>query len=306
MLSTTEHGPFSRARLARSLAAACEHANLDPSGAKLIHTTVNATFQTRQPEVIIRIARSRSLLPQVDRVLALARWLKRHSVPAVVPADIDQPLPIEESDHVVTFWNYIPTTPPKPSSAELAAPLRRLHSLSPPPFELPHFAPIDTGRMRIDLHGSALDPAQYEWFADRLDQLEEELSSLEYALPQSVIHGDAYVGNLLRAPEGHIVLCDLDGMCIGPPEWDLIPELVAAVRYGRPGYQQLVEAYGFDPRSWVGAAVLQSVREIMVLTGVLPVLDSSPGIRSEFNQRLASLMDGTDGLASWTPFASAA
>lgn len=307
MLFTSELGPFGRARLARTLAAACEHANLDPSGAELIHTTVNATFRTRRPEMIIRIARSRSLLPQVERVLALARWLSSNSVPVVVPAEVEQPLLLDETDHVVTFWEYVPSTRPHPSSPDLAEPLRRLHSLIPPPFSLPRFAPVETARARLEIHGrTVLESGQFAWLEDHIEQIEEGLSCLKFSLPEAVIHGDAYVGNLLRSPRGQVVLCDLDGMSIGPPEWDLIPELVAAIRYGRTGYDQLVEAYGFDPRSWAGGTVLRSAREILVLIGVLPVLASSSGIRSEFHRRLSSLIGGTDTHSSWTPFASAA
>ncbi|MFJ4526143.1 phosphotransferase family protein [Streptomyces sp. NPDC088810] len=83
------------------------------------------------------------------------------------------------------------------------------------------------------------------------DSLSDELLRPHFALPRAVIHGDAHVGSMLRAPEGHAVLCDLDFMCLGPPEWDLMPEFVGYLRYGRPwaDYQRLSDAYGFDPRT---------------------------------------------------------
>jgi hypothetical protein len=309
MLHTTEHGPFAHARLSTTLLTACAHAGIDAAGATLIHATVNATFCTAPPVTIIRIARSRSLLPQVERVIALARWLNQHGVPAVTPADVDQPLVVDETDHVATFWDFIPPTATPPGTADLAGPLRRLHSLATPPFPLPDFAPIDTARKRLADHaGSQLSVDQRTWLERHIDQLEQQLMLLEYALPTSVIHGDAYVGNLLRAPTGDVVLCDLDGMCIGPPEWDLVPELIAAERYGRPlaGYERLVDAYGFDPRTWTGLPVLRSIRETLVLTGVLPVLASSTGIHAEFQRRLTSMIARTDRHTRWTPFASAA
>lgn len=309
MLQTTEHGPFARARLSATLLAACDHAGLDPSGATLIHATVNATFLTRFPETIIRISRSGSLLPQAERILALSRWLNEQGVPAVTPTAIDQPLVVEETDHIVTFWTYLPPSMPAPTTADLAEPLRKLHSLAQPPFPLPRFAPIDTARQRlIDYAGPQLAVDQRTWIERHIDGLESQLSELEFILPSSVIHSDAYIGNLLRAAAGHVVLCDLDGMCVGPPEWDLVPELIASERYGRPisDYQRLLDSYGFDPRSWSGLPVLRSIREILVLTGVLPVLASSTGIHAEFQRRISSMIEGTDRYTRWTPFASAA
>jgi aminoglycoside phosphotransferase (APT) family kinase protein len=309
MLQTTEHGPFARARLQATFLAACDHAGIDPADATLIHATVNATFRTSRPRTIVRIASSASLLPQVERVVALAHWLNEHGVAAVMPTEVKQPLVIDETDHIATFWAYVPPTSPTPTAADLAVPLLELHSLGRPPFNLPFFAPIATARQRLKEHaGPHLTVGQRVWLEEHLSQLEQEFNNLDFALPTSVIHGDAYVGNVLRAPDGRAVLCDLDGMCIGPPEWDLVPELVASERYGRPqeGYDRLVDTYGFDPRTWCGLPVLRSVREVLVLTGVLPVLDSSLGIRREFQRRLASMIEGTDRHTRWTPFASAA
>ncbi|MGH3998017.1 MAG: aminoglycoside phosphotransferase, partial [Pseudonocardiaceae bacterium] len=41
---------------------------------------------------------------------------------------------------------------------------------------------------------------------------------------------DARLGNLIASPQGP-VLCDLDTTSIGPPEWDLVPAAVAALRF---------------------------------------------------------------------------
>jgi hypothetical protein len=103
------------------------------------------------------------------------------------------------------------------------------------------------------------------------------------------------------------VLCDLDSMCMGPVEWDLIPELVGHRRYHRPAdqYQRLVDGYGFDPRTWQGHRVLCELREYLVLTSVLPVLGSSAGIADEFRLRLDAMRRG-DTTAVWTPFGRAA
>ncbi|MFJ4952989.1 phosphotransferase family protein [Streptomyces sp. NPDC088760] len=110
------------------------------------------------------------------------------------------------------------------------------------------------------------------------DSLSDELLRPHFAPPRAVIHGDAHVGSMLRAPEGHAVLCDLDFICLGPPEWDLMPEFVGYLRYGRPwaDYQRLSDAYGFDPRTWDGLPTLIQVHALNDLTVVLPLLRTHP------------------------------
>jgi hypothetical protein len=304
----TESGPFAEHLLRTTLEHACRHADVDHRGAQLIHVTVNAIFRLASAPIIVRIAASPSLMPKVERVVAAAKWLERQGVAAVRLSEIDQPLLVRETGHVVTFWQYLSQTEAPPSAGDLAKPLRSLHSLPMPQFNLPRWDPLPTARARVDACPDTLLTAQERrWFADYADMLNEELDSLSFPLKRSVIHGDAYVGNLLRDQNGAAVLCDLDSLCFGPPEWDLIPELVGHIRYHRPSieYQRLVDAYGFDPRSWPGHQTLLRVREYLVLTSVLPVLDSSPGIAAEFHHRIRSLRDG-DHEAQWTPFGRAA
>jgi Ser/Thr protein kinase RdoA (MazF antagonist) len=57
--------------------------------------------------------------------------------------------------------------------------------------------------------------------ADRRPGL--RLSRVGRGLPWGAIHGDAHTGNLLAAPDGRAILCDLDSVAKGPREWDLVP-----------------------------------------------------------------------------------
>ena len=110
------------------------------------------------------------------------------------------------------------------------------------------------------------------------------------------------LGNLIAGPAGP-VLCDLDSLCAGPPEWDLTPMAVGRLRLGHPPerYQQLVEAYGFDVTEWSGFAVLRDLRELKITTSVLPILRSNPRIRGELRRRLDSLRRRDDG-ERWTAY----
>ena len=304
----TQEGPFAEQRLRLTVEAACRHAGLDPHGAQLIHVTVNAIVLLPDSRVVIRIAATPDLAGQSQRIVDAAHWLESEQVPAVRLAAIPQPLLVEETGNVVTYWRYLHQNGPRLAAGDLAAPLRRLHSLPRPSVALPEWRPLQVARARIARHGAeALTEHEREWFAQRADQLQLQLDALEFPLARAVIHGDAYIGNLLRGQAGDPVLCDLDSMCWGPAEWDLIPELIGHRRYRRPAaeYDKLVERYGFDPRTWPGHRVLCELREYLVLTGVLPVLDSSAGIADEFRLRLDAMRRG-DTAAVWTPFGRAA
>lgn len=286
---------------------ACAQMGLDPSGARLIHVTINALFVLDEAEVVLRVAGDSALLPRVLRLIEIARWLEAAGFPAVrlMPA-VEQPVLVPETGHVVTFWRYLPQTGEPARASDLAMPLRRFHALPLPVFPLPAWDPVGIARARI---GAAdhLDAVDRSWLNQLADQVEARLPTVQWVLPQAVIHGDAYIGNVLRDASGNPVLCDFDAVAIGPPEWDLIPELVAHIRFGRPAadYQRLVDDYGFDPRAWNGAPVLRLARELNVLTGVLPILPSSPGLTTEFHHRMHSLRHG-DTTHPWTPFRMAA
>ena len=308
MPRVTEEGPFARQRLLATVAAACRHAGLDPTEAHLIHITVNAIFLLPRDRLVLRITAASDPAAQARHVTQIARWLASQDVPAVRLAPVSQPLLVEESRHAVTYWRYLPQEGPPLGAGDLGQPLRRLHALPLPPFPLPAWRPLHVARARIARHAAhVLTAEEHRWFTQRADDLQSELDHVDFPLARAVIHGDAYIGNLLRDESGGPVLCDLDSMCLGPVEWDLIPELVGHRRYHRPAteYQRLVDEYGFDPRTWQGHRVLCELREYLVLTSVLPVLDSSAGIADEFRLRLDAMRRG-DTAAIWTPFGRAA
>ncbi|MFK0154314.1 phosphotransferase family protein [Streptomyces sp. NPDC090493] len=302
----TSRGPFAQHRLRRTVQLACQHAGLPQTDEpQLIHVTMNALFKIPGVPVIVRIAPSATLLADTERLVQVARWLDTVDFPAVrLLPEIPQPLLIEETDHIATFWIYLPQDGSRtPRAYELAGPLRQLHALPTPEFGLPRWEPIREMRERL-ADSSSLPPGDHAWLGDRVHELDEQLGGLTYPLPHpgGVIHGDAYIGNLLHGPHGEPVLCDLDSLCRGPAEWDLIPELVACIRYRRPiaDYDLLCHLYGADIRTWPGWTVLRRLRELKVLTAVLPVLDSSPGLAEQVRLRLHVLREGAE--TPWTPF----
>jgi Ser/Thr protein kinase RdoA (MazF antagonist) len=96
------------------------------------------------------------------------------------------------------------------------------------------------------------------WMTGEMGRLQTEYASLDFALPQGVIHGDANVGNVLRDDHGKPVVIDLDDFATGPREWDLIQTAIYYERFGwhtREEYETFTRVYGYDLLQWPGYPV---------------------------------------------------
>lgn len=294
-----EGGRFTPDRLTAVLAAVCAAAGLHHSGAKLVKFTANAVFRLREP-VVVRIAGSTALSHRPAKVVRVAHWLAEHDVPAVrlLPG---LPQPVYVGPYQATLWQAVPSGGRRPSAADLARLLKRLHGLPLPPFDLPKWEPLDDVRRRLgDAEG--LDPADLRFLEDRCAQLAERLATVDFPLTRCVVHGDAHLGNLVPGPQGP-VLCDFDSTCVGPPEWDLTPIPVGLRRFGgsRRAARGFAREYGFDVTKWPGFPVLREVRELKLATSVLPILRSNPGVVPELRRRLDSVRTG-DTTAAWSRY----
>jgi hypothetical protein len=160
-------------------------------------------------------------------------------------------------------------------------------------------------RRRLN-RATGIDPDALDLLRSECDAVELDLTGLDVdpLIPPGVIHGDAHLGNLIPAPD-HPVLCDFDSTCIGPREWDLTPAAVGALRfdYGPRVHHELSAAYGVDVTTWPGFPVLRRVRELQLVTSVLPLLAANPSLRPQWEHRVATLAD-PDPEAPWTPYAS--
>lgn len=300
--ATTVAGRFTAADSRRALARVCARCGLDDTGAEPVKLTVNAVYRLPGEGAIVRIATSPAMTHRVAKVVQVARWLAAAGLPAVrlfpgVPA------PVEVDDVQATVWVDVgPERGPAPNGADLAAVLRRLHALAPPDPPLPAWNPLDDVRRRMsDAEGLAdADRA----VLDRLtDWVTAALPHVRYALPHTVVHGDAHLGNLIRGRDGTVVVCDFDAVSLGPAEWDLMPVAVGRERFGYPPgrHAELTAAYGFDVTRWDGYPVLRAVRELKLVTSAVPILASSPTVAAQFRLRLDSLRDN-DRTARWSRY----
>jgi Ser/Thr protein kinase RdoA (MazF antagonist) len=299
MLSATgASAVFAPDRLARVLHVVCAEVGLDADDAELLRLAANAVFRLKTAQVVVRISAPRPQSGQVRRTVQVARWLSRIGFPAVrLHGDYHQPVVVD--DYQATFWDYLPPGDIQPSLEALAQLLRELHALSTP-LALPRWDPVADARNLLRRGNGLADPDRA--FLERMcDELDTELSLLVPALPAGIIHGDAWLGNLLAGADVP-VLSDLDQVSVGPREWDLVPTIVNAQRFGYPPAQarRFLDAYGFDVMAWHGFPLLRRTRELIMLAGVAPALSSSPAIADEFARRINGLSNERD--ERWTPY----
>ncbi|MFD7659952.1 phosphotransferase [Actinosynnema sp. NPDC059797] len=256
--------------------------------------------------VVVKIGRP-GVDPQRDLrnargLVSLIAWLTRHRVPItpLLPG-IEQPVVVK--GHVVTFWPHLPQRRPVSTEA-IAAPLLGLHQAPQPPFPLPALDPI-TAITRSVAVSRILDEDHRTAVMTRLDGLKPFWAHLSESAPPRLIHTDPQHRNTLwhpaprdeEAASDHAstpaVLCDLDGMALGPVEWDLVTIEVHCRRFGHTDYDAFARAYGRDIREEEGYEALRELRELrMIATNARKSPPGSPQA-IEVIQRIHGVDDAT-------------
>ena len=124
---------------------------------------------------------------------------------------------------------------------------------------------------------------------------------MDFPLPAGLIHGDAHIGNLMRAASGEVILGDWDHVATGPREWDLIQIHYMHRRFGRAGddgIDAFIAAYGWDIRSWPGLDTLVAIREITGLSPYIRTARTRPFSSQQLAYRLRTLQ-ADDTTARW-------
>jgi aminoglycoside phosphotransferase (APT) family kinase protein len=293
-------GPFDEHSARTALEEACSVLGLNAGGAELIRLGENAVFRLRSQDIIARVGRSAAKAPAVERQLWVARWLAANEVPAIRPVDVAQPVIVRE--RVVAFWESADDGVRYGSTAQLGRILRHLHALPrPEATQLPALTPFVTARSRIAV--VPVSKSDRLFLAQRADELEAAVKSLQFTSPDVVLHGDANVGNLILDRHDRAVLSDLDSFCIGPREWDLALTALFYARFGwhtRDEYDAFVSAYGYDVLQWDGFDVLANVRELLMVAWLAQNAHDEQAAE-ELAKRLETMRSG-GARTSWQPF----
>lgn len=294
--------PFTAHSTRAVLSDACLAVGFDPDGAELIRLGENALYRLSTAPVVVRIARTINYLSTVTKEVHIADWLASQQFPAARLYSIqDQPRIV--ANHPVTFWEYIDGSVAMPDDiALLGGALRKLHRLPVPTgFPLPK---VDVfARVEPRIANARIPDQDKALLIDRCEELREELSTLQYPLPECAIHGDAHIKNLMLV-QGKPVLIDFEGFAWGQPEWDLATtatEYLTGGWWTTDQYAAFIEAYGFDIRNWEGFQVLRRTHEIKMTTWIMQNVDHSSDVRAEFEARMDTIRSGQVNV-NWKPF----
>jgi aminoglycoside phosphotransferase (APT) family kinase protein len=269
--------------------------------AELLHLANNATFALPGAGLVVRISRSNLLHDRVRKGARLGAWFKTVDAPTIrLAGPADQP--VEYEGLSATVWDYVPPNS-VPNADDLGQVLKEFHGLPAPDFDLPHWDPIGTARKRI-ADAEALEDSDRKILLDWCDRLAPEVDALLRSSARTLIHGDAHVGNLLRQPDGRVILCDFDSTCFGPPGVDLAAVAAAEIWFPERGlHERLSDSYGKDITTDPNWPVLREARELTFVVGGVPLMASTPGVAEEFKLRLNAVLTA-DTSIPWTPYAA--
>jgi aminoglycoside phosphotransferase (APT) family kinase protein len=284
------------------LERACLIAGLEAEGARLLRVGSNTVYRLTAP-VIVRISRPGADVEHARRTVAVARWLESVNYPAVRVLDVDQPVVLD--GHAITFWEAVSDDGDQYATAgEVAEVLVKLHELvAPDDLHLPTLEQFEGAAKRIQTN-NWLTPGDRDYLTKTLATMRDRYSELEFVLPQGVIHGDANVGNVLHDYHGNAVVIDLDGLAIGPREWDLALTAIYYDSFGwhtREEYETFAHVYGFDIMQWPGYPTMRAVREFLMVTWVIQKAGESPRVAAEARKRIAALRTGASR-KDWEPY----
>jgi len=279
----------------RTMVKACALVGLDAFDAVPMRLGENALYSLSSARVVVRVARSLQMLPDVQKEVEVARWLRDADYPAARLANVAE-MPVVVEGHPVTFWHLVDVAEPKPSPADLGRLLRRLHSLEIPDWlRLPDFQPFARVAQRLADAPDLVATHDIAFLRRWLDALCDQFEELRFEFPPGPVHGDAHRGNLLRAATGEVLLLDFEQFCFGPREWDL--SLSALYRYSlrwftAEEYRAFVEAYGYDITSWTGLPVMRSIRELGMTTWLMQMVGQDAAKAAEFGRRVDDIRQG--------------
>ncbi|MCL7458588.1 aminoglycoside phosphotransferase family protein [Micromonospora echinofusca] len=294
-------GRFSEEAMTAAMRQVATVLGVPSEDAQLLQLTNNAVFALPRSGIVIRIARTHRLRDRVTKVVQLAQWFAEVDAPTIrLAPGIEQP--IEVGDLVASIWTYVPPRSPAPEVDDLGLVLREFHALGVPPCPIPAWDPVQDARRRLD-DAEGLNGHDRDFLVGWCDRLEPKIDALNQRAERKLVHGDAYVGNLLRDSSGQVVMCDFDATCVGPWQVDLAAVAVGEARFGGTGaHRTLAAAYGFDVTSDPSWPHLREARELKMIVAAVPLLTTSMRIGAEFSTRLRCVQK-SDHETRWTPFA---
>jgi hypothetical protein len=244
--SVVAHALAAARAVALANTVACEDAVVVAAGS-------NVLVHLKPAPVIARVMTGTASLHEDD-----GRWLAREVDVgaflgerglAVPPSDALPPGPHQYEGLWMTLWQFVEhdASGPPPGAHELGDSLRELHTaLADFPGELGQLSGVRDwlDRLVAELRPlPGLAPQDRDLLRSHLQELTP--SVFESSLPAQAIHGDASIGNLLRAGNG-LIWNDLEDACVGPVHWDVAGLILEARAFGgsEAFVAEFLRAYG--------------------------------------------------------------
>ncbi|MEU2779849.1 aminoglycoside phosphotransferase family protein [Streptomyces sp. NPDC007162] len=281
------------------LVEACTAAGFNVAHAEPVRLAENEIWRLPEDRVIVRIART-GQWAAAAREVAVAHWLGENEVPAVQALSIEQP--VNAGDRPVTFWEELP--PHRNGSVrDVAQLLKQLHRLSvPSSIQLGDLDPFVRIAERINA-ANTLSDEDREWLQQRHAELKEQWEQRPAGLPDCVVHGDAWVGNVADTVDGPVLL-DFERVSVGPPEWDLVSTALKLTTTGtvtEAEYAEFCELYGTEVTQWQGYELLAGARELRMTTYAAQYAAAHPEWHAEAQYRVDCLRGRVAGRPwQWT------
>ncbi|MFE3442880.1 phosphotransferase family protein [Nocardia sp. NPDC059180] len=193
--------------------------------------------------------------------------------------------------------------PPPRHPAELGSALARLHALDPPTtFELPEYQPF-TGLAERITTATTISHDDQQWLSQHYTAIRRRYEQLPPTNRSSVIHGDAWQGNLVVPSSGTPIFLDLDKVAVGRPEWDLVQLAVDHtdfIRLDADDYRSFVTAYGgYEMTTAPEFRVYADIQELRWTTFAIGLSDHNPAAEADAAHRIACLRGRTPKPWQW-------
>ncbi|GHD34496.1 phosphotransferase enzyme family protein [Nocardiopsis kunsanensis] len=263
-------------------------------GEHLVRDHATSVWAWPEAGLLVRISPAHHT-PALHRALALTHWLHEQSVPVTAPAHHEL---IEDTTRVASVWTHYTHHPTQaPTPADLGALLGRLHRAGEAPVDLPAHDPLASLLATLEQPRHLPQPTVADLRA-RAHDLRQAYNALETRLGTGLLHGDAWLGNVLVDADGTARLCDWDEAAVGPREIDLA-NLHQGRRFGRTDedLDAFAAAYGDDLRDWDGLPVLVSIRDLHTMGAYIRAADGGDQKAADQLERRISTLDEPE--ASW-------
>jgi len=272
----------------------------------LISFRQNAIFYVPGPDISLRIYGPGENQTRATLMVISARWLEEHNFPAVRLSPIETTQPFNVLGYQTSVWQWVAADKAKQDSAfAYGKLLRRFHDLpatdAPP---VPDFDQITRIRQRLDRIRAAEiiskeARAVLTGVVGRAAGMADSLGDTR--LGRGILHGDAMPGNAVQS-SGEMVMIDLDSVCIGPREWDLVPMYVTSQRFSRNGearWRAFLNGYGADDGDLPDLQAASIIKQLSMTIYLCLSAGQSPGIDAEIARRIR-MWETWDLAGKWT------